>query len=97
MRRSRLVPLLVTPLLLVSCYKIEKLQRPGVANLPPRPPKTIPTERSSEGQSTYPTQKPVYGKEAPTTLLAADGTRCQVSEKKFQETTVGEKIWCVWQ
>ena len=97
MRSSSLVPLLVTSLLLTSCYRIEKLDRPGVANLPPRPPKTIPTEHSGQGQGARPSQKPVYGKEAPTTLLAADGTRCQVSDKKFQETAVGEKIWCVWQ
>jgi hypothetical protein len=41
-------------------------------------------------------QKVVSGKEPKTTLLAHDGSRCQVTERRYNEITTGEKVWCVW-
>ena len=41
-------------------------------------------------------QKVVHGKEPRTTLLAHDGTRCQVTEKRYNEIAIGEQVWCVW-
>ena len=41
-------------------------------------------------------QKVVQGKESPTTLIAIDGARCTVTEKKFNETQYGDRVWCVW-
>jgi hypothetical protein len=41
-------------------------------------------------------RKPVSGKEAPTTLLARDGTRCTVTEKRFNEIVHGEQVTCAW-
>lgn len=40
--------------------------------------------------------KPVRGKEPPTRLLARDGSSCIVSRQKFEQTTIGTSIWCVW-
>ena len=42
------------------------------------------------------TRKQVSGKDGPSTLIALDGTRCQVNEKRYQETAVGELVWCDW-
>lgn len=41
-------------------------------------------------------RRTVTGKEAPTTLLSADGMRCQVTERRFREVTEGEQAWCAW-
>lgn len=41
-------------------------------------------------------QKTVTAKHEPTTLVAFDGSRCVVTESRFRETVVGEKVWCVW-
>ncbi len=40
--------------------------------------------------------KPVASKETPTTLFAADGTRCLVTEEKFRNTALGDRVWCFW-
>ncbi|HEX4931920.1 MAG TPA: hypothetical protein VFV33_02000, partial [Gemmatimonadaceae bacterium] len=40
--------------------------------------------------------KPVASKEPPTTLFAADGTRGLVTEEKFRNTVLGERVWCLW-
>jgi len=36
------------------------------------------------------------GKEKPTRLVARDGTRCIVSQKKFDSTVLGASVWCIW-
>lgn len=41
-------------------------------------------------------QKTVTAKHAPATLVAFDGSRCVVTETRFRETVIGEKVWCVW-
>lgn len=41
-------------------------------------------------------EKPVASKEPPTSLIAVDGTRCLVTEEKFRNTAVGERVWCYW-
>jgi hypothetical protein len=40
--------------------------------------------------------KPVSSKEAPASLIAADESRCLVSEKKFRDTEIGTSTWCFW-
>lgn len=40
--------------------------------------------------------KAVVLKEAPTSLIAADGSRCLVSTKKYSETPIGDRVWCIW-
>lgn len=41
-------------------------------------------------------RKLVSGKESPSILVARDGSRCTVSEKRFTETSEGEQMWCAW-
>lgn len=43
-----------------------------------------------------PDRKAVLTKEKPTSLIAADGSRCLVGEEKFAGTRVGDRVWCVW-
>lgn len=57
---------------------------------------TLPGQRRGGGQTVGLTDKPVSAKEAPNSLLAADGTRCLVSEQKFREAAEGRKVWCFW-
>jgi hypothetical protein len=41
-------------------------------------------------------RKSVYGKEAPATVVAADGSRCTITKKRFDEVKEGEKVLCAW-
>ena len=41
-------------------------------------------------------RKAVVTKEAPTSLIAADGSRCLVGEDKYTHTDIGDRVWCVW-
>lgn len=54
------------------------------------------TAREVEGENSGPSRKVVKGKEPESTLIAHDGTRCQVTEKRYRETVIGEKAWCAW-
>jgi hypothetical protein len=52
--------------------------------------------RSARGGGAGLADKPVASKESPTALLAADGTRCLVTEEKYRNTALGERVWCFW-
>jgi hypothetical protein len=41
-------------------------------------------------------RKAVLTKEEPTSLIAADGSRCLVGEDKYTHTEIGDRVWCVW-
>ncbi|MEP7345567.1 MAG: hypothetical protein ABI877_09875 [Gemmatimonadaceae bacterium] len=41
-------------------------------------------------------RKHVSSKEAPTSLIAIDNTRCLVTEEKFRNTPVGADVTCYW-
>jgi hypothetical protein len=43
-----------------------------------------------------PQRKTVAAKEAPTTLVAVDGTVCIVPAAKFESTEVDDRVWCAW-
>lgn len=43
-----------------------------------------------------PDRRAVVLKEAPLSLIASDGSRCLVGEKKFAETEIGDRVWCMW-
>lgn len=43
-----------------------------------------------------PDRKAVVLKEGPTSLIASDGSRCLVGEKKFAHTEIGDRVWCMW-
>ena len=42
------------------------------------------------------TEKTVTAKQEPATIIAFDGSVCVVTEGRFRETVIGEKVWCVW-
>lgn len=56
----------------------------------------LPGQRGIGAKTVGLTDKPVSAKEAPNSFLAADGTRCLVSEQKFRDTPEGTKVWCFW-
>lgn len=58
------------------------------------PPRFLARDRSRRELQL--SRKPVAGKEAPTTLIARDGSRCIVTEKRFAEIREGQSIWCDW-
>jgi hypothetical protein len=41
-------------------------------------------------------RKTVTSKDPPRRLIAHDGTACLVSEKRFQQAYIGERVWCHW-
>ncbi len=41
-------------------------------------------------------RKVVNGKREPNVLVAIDGATCRVSERKFRETSYGERAFCAW-
>lgn len=43
-----------------------------------------------------PGTKTVTSKVEPSTLVALDGTICNVMPLKFRETRVGDEVWCDW-
>ncbi len=58
---------------------------PGVA--------TKPAEGTDGPQLT---RKVVDTKQEPVTLIAVDRSICRVSEKRFRDTQVGERVFCGW-
>ncbi|HUG39402.1 MAG TPA: hypothetical protein VMM12_02900 [Longimicrobiales bacterium] len=40
--------------------------------------------------------KTVSAKEEPITLVAVDGTVCQVTPAKFHRVKRGDRVWCGW-
>ena len=41
-------------------------------------------------------RKRVTAKSEPNELVADDWSRCAVSRSKFEETEVGDRVWCIW-
>ena len=88
-----LVPLLSACLNLFP-RPIEDVHRRGS----PSTPTEIPVHRNG-ADSAFTlglSRKPVSGKEEPATLLARDGSRCIVTEKRFKEVALGEQVTCAW-
>jgi hypothetical protein len=40
--------------------------------------------------------KTVGSKEPPITLVAVDGSHCQVAPDRFERTKIGDRVWCGW-
>lgn len=77
----------------MGCAPYQTLKRPGQGG----GDREIPTGTSARGSGTSDVgRKAVYGKEDPATLVAQDGTRCAVTEKRYRETAIGEVVWCAW-
>ena len=81
---------------LAACTRLPSLDQPGKPVLVDRPRPAKVNRKTVEGDNRL-SEKAVHGKEPKTILVAHDGSRCQVTEKRYRETAVGEKVWCVWQ
>jgi hypothetical protein len=78
-----------------ACSKTQSLGRPGIQVGGDRALPGAPVP-GAEGSSVAASRKSVSGKEPRTTLIALDGSRCQVTERRYRETAIGEKVWCAW-
>jgi hypothetical protein len=52
----------------------------------------IATSRAEDG----PTRKRVASKEEPATLVAIDRSRCAVTEDRYRDARVGQRVTCAW-
>lgn len=63
------------------------------------PPSDVPGARTPgapKERGIRETSKRVAGKRPPTTLIAADSSRCEVTEEQFQSTREGDSFLCTW-
>ena len=56
----------------------------------------VPGQRASGSTEANVSRKRVDAKEEPATLVAADRTRCAVTDERFRDTKVGETVTCDW-
>jgi hypothetical protein len=98
-RRNSLVALVLTcvclSVLAVSSCRVRPLTMPG-GDRDPRALPGSPDDRVTRVDDAQVSLKRVSAKEAPATLVAHDGTRCSVSEKRYTETNIGDDALCVW-
>lgn len=73
-----------------------KAGTPPDRRLPPSevPGATMPGKPKEQGIKA--TSKRVASKHAPITLVAADSSRCDVTEEQFQSTREGDSFVCAW-
>jgi hypothetical protein len=73
----------------------QPLTIPGKA----RDPRETPGSTSNRGPGDVEpavASKRVAAKEAPLTLVADDGSRCSVNESKYNNTRIGDAVFCAW-
>ncbi|MGH7717274.1 MAG: hypothetical protein ACREON_00310 [Gemmatimonadaceae bacterium] len=56
----------------------------------------IPLQKQGSRVTSELARKHVLEKLDANTLLATDGARCTLSERKYQEVARGDKVWCIW-
>jgi hypothetical protein len=98
---NRLVGFLAIPVLVAAAACNVIRQSPGPlrpGERPPAPTMRQPSTRpaSDSGMTLGISRRPVSGKEAPGTLIARDGARCTVTEARFKEVAIGERVTCAW-
>lgn len=87
--------LLVVALLVTACMPphVTK-QGPPIGDQPGGGDRELPTGlRAPRSEAA---SKKVSAKEEPNILVAADRSRCSVSEQKYRETSLGESVFCAW-
>jgi hypothetical protein len=76
----------------LGCSRMQTLKKPGSGG-----DRQMPGASSVGGGAKGDLgRKAVYGKQDPATLVAKDGSRCAVTEQRYQETAIGELVWCSW-
>lgn len=92
--RSLALTLILTTLAATGCAgsrfrpTVGETGVPGAGGAPAGIPDTGPEKRTE--------RKRVADKREITTLVADDRSTCPVNEKRFQETRVGDYVWCMW-
>jgi hypothetical protein len=59
-------------------------------------PKGVSSTAASDTSTAAPKRKQVTQKEPPSTLVAKDDTRCEVTPAEFEQTSVGSVVFCAW-
>ena len=59
-------------------------------------PKGVSSAGANDTSTAAPKRKQVTQKEPPSTLVAKDDTRCEVSTGEFEQTSVGSFVLCAW-
>jgi hypothetical protein len=93
MRPTMLIVMVIASSELAGCARWQQIEKPEIGRpggihrgmQPPQERTELPLSR-----------KEVVGKHGPAMLLAADGTECAVTEKRYREVSVGEFVWCGW-
>jgi hypothetical protein len=99
-RRAASLPLVVACSLLASlsagsCAPIRPMSMPNRGGDPREMPgSTAEPRTTTRDLPTY--LKVVAGKEPPTTLIAHDGSRCTVTERRYRDVQVGDDALCAW-
>jgi hypothetical protein len=75
--------------------RVRPLTMPG-ADRDPRALPGSPDDRATRVDDAQVSMKRVAAKEPPSTLIADDGSRCTVPERRYEETRVGSQALCVW-
>jgi hypothetical protein len=76
-----------------ACGRPRPLALPGRGGTPREPAGSTIRKRTEDTRLDV---KRVIGKEPPATLIAADFSRCVVTEDRYRETEIGSDAWCVW-
>jgi hypothetical protein len=85
----------VSACIVAGACRVRPLTLPG-RERDPRALPGSPDDRTTRAEDTQVSLKRVSSKEPPTTLVADDGTRCTVSEKRYNETRIGADALCAW-
>jgi hypothetical protein len=59
-------------------------------------PKGVSSAGANDTSTAAPKRKQVTQKEPPSTLVARDDTRCEVTPAEFEQTSVGSVVFCAW-
>jgi hypothetical protein len=78
----------------VGC-RVRPLTMPG-SDRDPRALPGAPDNRATRVDDAQVSLKRVTAKEPPSMLIADDGSRCTVSEKRYDETRIGHDALCMW-
>lgn len=81
--------------LLMSAFSFGACVLPGGTVVRPIP--GTPGAEAGSGPSRGLARKRVATKQEPYTLVAEDGTSCQVSADRFQDVSIGDAELCMWQ
>jgi hypothetical protein len=70
---------------------------PGAPGFVPPRGTARPTPGNSRTPRSVVAKKMVASKSPPVTLVAGDNTHCDVDEKTYKDTRIGDAVTCLWQ